>query len=70
ILTYGEQFGSGGFGFGRYWIATGGTVTFTVQNGSATYRVSGATLAPDPGFGSNTAAGTFTMDATGTVSPF
>jgi hypothetical protein len=71
LVTYGEQFGPGGFGFGRYWIANGGTVTFeNVGGGAATYRLTNVTFIPDPGFVSNQAAGTFTLNAVGTASPF
>ena len=71
LLTYGEQFGAGGYGSGRYWIANGGTITFeNVANGSATYRIRGATFQPDTSFTSNQATGTFVLDAVGTANPF
>ena len=71
LLTYAEQFGSGGYGSGRYWIANGGTITFeNVANGSATYRIRGATFKPDTSFTSNQATGTFVLDAVGTANPF
>ncbi len=71
LVNYGEQFGAGGYGFGRYWIANGGTVTFeNVGNGAATYRLTDVTFIPDPGFVSNQATGTFTLNAVGTANPF
>lgn len=71
IVTYAEQFGSGGFGFGRYWVANAGTVSFeNVGNGAATYRLTNVTFIPDSHFVSNQATGTFTLNAVGTASPF
>jgi hypothetical protein len=71
LVNYGEQFGAGGYGFGRYWIANGGKVTFeNVGNGAATYRLTDVTFIPDPGFVSNQATGTFTLNAVGTANPF
>ena len=39
-------------------------------SGSATYRLRGVTLVPDPYFSPNTATGTFVLDASGTANPY
>ncbi len=69
LAYYAEDLGASANG--RYWIATGGTVTFeNVGNGAATYRLRGVTFTPNQLRGQNAAVGSFTLDAVGTANPY